>query len=87
MHEASLVRDLLRRIEAIARAEDGRRVVGVTVWLGALSHFSAAHFAEHFAEAAAGGIAAGAALDVTLSVDTAHPDAQQVLLREIVLED
>jgi hydrogenase nickel incorporation protein HypA/HybF len=87
MHEASLVRDLVHRIEAVAAAEQGRRVVGVAVWLGALSHFSASHFAEHFAEAAAGSIAEGAALDLTLSDDTAHPDAQRVMLREVTLED
>ena len=87
MHEAGLMRGLMRRIEAVAAAEGGGRVVGVRVWLGALSHFSPEHFAEHFTEAAAGTRAEGARLTCTLSDDTAHPAAQDVLLESIEVED
>jgi hydrogenase nickel incorporation protein HypA/HybF len=86
MHELSLIADLLRRIEAIARAEDARRVVAVSVWIGALAHISAEHFTEHFREAAAGTIAAGARLDATLSDETGHPNAQDILLDRIEVE-
>jgi len=80
MHEASLMRGLMRKIEAVATAEGAVAVVGVKVWLGALSHLSKAHFAEHFAQAAAGTLAEGAALDVAVSDDTLHPNAQDILL-------
>lgn len=86
MHEASLMSGLMRRIEEIARAENARRVVGVSVWLGALSHMSKAHFAEHFEAVAAGTLAEGARLDVTVSADTGHENAQDLVLEKIEVE-
>lgn len=86
MHEASLIASLMRRIEEVARAENGKRVVGVSVWLGALSHMSEAHFAEHFQRAAVGSIAEGARLDVTVSADTAHVNAQDIRLESVEME-
>jgi len=80
------MRGLLRRIEEVAQAERARRVVGVSVWLGALSHFSAEHFADHFAEVSAGTIADGASLSATLSDDLRHPNAQDVLLQSVEVE-
>jgi hydrogenase nickel incorporation protein HypA/HybF len=86
MHEASLMAGLMRRIDEIAAAEDARRIVGVSVWLGALSHMSAAHFTEHFEEAAAGTIAEGARLDIDVSDDTGDANAQDILLRSVEVE-
>ena len=86
MHEASLMADLMRRIEEIARGENARRVVGLSVWLGALSHMSKGHFTEHFEDAAAGGIADGARLDITLSDDVDHPNAQSVMIESVEVE-
>lgn len=87
MHESGLVRDLVRRVAAVAGREGAKRVTGVSVWVGALTQFSAEHFAEHFAEDAAGGIAEGALLEIEVSTDLAHPQAQAVLLREVRVED
>mgnify|MGYP006353591329 CR=1 FL=1 len=50
MHEQALMNDLLRKILAVAEAEGGAPVVRVTVWLGALSHFTPDHFREHFVD-------------------------------------
>jgi hydrogenase nickel incorporation protein HypA/HybF len=86
MHEASLMADLMHRIEELARAENGQRVVGVSVWLGALSHMSESHFVEHFERAAAGTLAEGAQLDVTVSTDTGHTNAQDLVLESIEVE-
>lgn len=86
MHEASLTTDLLRRIAEIATAEKAVRVAQVSVWLGALSHMSAAHFAEHFERAAAGTIAEGADLRVTVSDDIGHAQAQDIVLESVELE-
>jgi hydrogenase nickel incorporation protein HypA/HybF len=83
MHEASLMKDLLRRIDEIAMAERADQVVVVSVWLGALSHMSADHFTEHFEHAALGGRAEGARLDITVSDDIDHPNAQDLLLKSI----
>lgn len=86
MHEASLMENLMQRIGEIAEAEHARRVTGVSVWLGALSHFSEEHFAEHFERASNGTIAAGARLNVVVSDDTQDADAQEVLLESVEVE-
>jgi hydrogenase nickel incorporation protein HypA/HybF len=86
MHEASLMANLMRRIDDVAAADQAKRVVGVSVWLGALSHMSAAHFAEHFEQAAAGTIAEDAALDISVSEDMRDPNAQEILLKSVEIE-
>jgi hydrogenase nickel incorporation protein HypA/HybF len=80
------MRGLMRKIQEVAVSENAALVVGVEVWLGALSHMSAEHFAEHFAQASAGSPAEGARLDVTISEDTAHPDAQNILLVSVEVQ-
>ena len=69
MHEKALMDDLLTKIEAVSDAEGGARVTRVTVWLGALSHFTPEHFREHFEDASRGTAAAGVVLE---SVVVAH---------------
>jgi hydrogenase nickel incorporation protein HypA/HybF len=86
MHEASLMANLMRRIDEIAKAECARRIVGVSVRLGALSHISAEHFAEHFKRAAAGTVADGACLDVIVSDDLGHANAQDLVLESVAVE-
>ncbi|MDE2264528.1 MAG: hydrogenase maturation nickel metallochaperone HypA [Alphaproteobacteria bacterium] len=86
MHEASLMKNLMRRLDEIASTEQAKRITGVSVWLGALSHMSAAHFAEHFEESSAGTIAEGAKLDVTVSDDPKDPSAQEILVRSVTVD-
>jgi hydrogenase nickel incorporation protein HypA/HybF len=86
MHEASLMKNLMRRLDEIASAEKAKRITGVSVWLGALSHMSAAHFAEHFEESSVGTIAEGAKLDVTVSDDPKDPNAQEILVRSVTVD-
>ncbi len=86
MHEASLMANLMRRIESVAAAEGAARIVRVSVRLGALSHMSPEHFSEHFARASAGGIAAGAALDVVVGEDAKDSNAADVLLECVEVE-
>lgn len=87
MHEQSLMNDLMAKIEAIVKENDARRAVAVDVWLGALSHMSPDHFTEHYVESSAGTVAEGAKLNITLSDDINDPNAQQILLRDIEVED
>ena len=86
MHEKALMDDLMRKIEAEARAEGGRRVTRIRVRLGALSHFTEAHFREHFEHAARGTIAEGAAIDAESRTDPTEPNAQGVVLELLELE-
>ena len=75
--------DLMRKIEADASAEGARRVTRICVRLGALSHFTEAHFREHFEDASRGTIAEGAEVEAELRTDPTEPHAQGVILESI----
>jgi hydrogenase nickel incorporation protein HypA/HybF len=85
MHEKALMDDLMGKILAVAEAEGGARVTRVTVWLGALSHFTPEHFEEHFVDASAGTIAEGAQVVAVLDDDPADPRAQGVVLESVAV--
>jgi hydrogenase nickel incorporation protein HypA/HybF len=86
MHETALVRDVVHRIEDLARSTGATRVIAARVWLGALSHLSAEHFREHFAVEARDTLAAGAALQIDVSDDSQDPHAQHVRLESVDLD-
>ena len=86
MHEQSLIRALVRQLEEVAAAEGARRITGVRVWCGALSHFTPEHFREHFERAAAGTAAEGAAVEVELSDDVTDADAAGIRLESVEVE-
>lgn len=86
MHEASLIRGLLRQVLSQARDAGAVRVVGLTVRLGALAHLSPEHFGEHFREAALGTIAEGATLDAVIDMDMAAEGATDIRLEAIEIE-
>lgn len=87
MHEQSLMNDLMAKILTIAKENGGRRVVAVDVWLGALSHMSPSHFKEHYDESSKGTIAEGAKLNTEVSEDINDPNAQDILLKNIEVEE
>jgi hydrogenase nickel incorporation protein HypA/HybF len=86
MHEASLIRSLMRKIDELAQAEGAGKVTTVRVWLGALSHMSPDHFREHFEHESKHSLAEGAELDIETSSDVDNPNAQDLLLRSIEVE-
>ena len=83
MHERALMDDLIRKLEAEAQAAGATRVTCVRVRLGALSHFTEAHFREHFVDASRGTVAEGAAVQAELGADPTEPHAQGVVLESI----
>jgi hydrogenase nickel incorporation protein HypA/HybF len=86
VHEASLMRNLMGQVLALARERRAARVVGLTVRLGALSHLSPEHFRAHFEEAARGTIAEGALLETIVETDIRAACAADVLLEAIEIE-
>lgn len=86
MHEKALMDDLMRKILGAAQAEGGARVTRIRVRLGALSHFTEAHFREHFADASLGTVAEGAAVDAVLDGDVAASGARDVLVESVDVE-
>ena len=87
MHETSLMADLLRKIESVARLEGSKRVVGVKVGLGALSHISEGHFREHFDIGTVGTAAEGARLEVVVGTDPNDPGAQDIRILSVEIEE
>ncbi len=83
MHEQALIRDLIREVESVARAERATSVRSVRVRLGALSHFTPEHFREHFADASLGTLAEGAAVEAELRTDPYEPEAQGVVRESV----
>lgn len=87
MHESTLLADLIRQIETVAQAQRARRVVGLTLQLGPLAHISPAHLRHHFNVAAQGTVAEGARLDIEVLTEVTHPQAQDLILRAVELEE
>lgn len=87
MHEQSLMANLMKKILSIADKEGSKKVLGVKVKLGALSHISPDHFRGHFVEAACGTVAEGARIDVEVLTDINDPNAQEILLDSVEVEE
>ncbi len=86
MHEQTLIRDVMSRIDEIARAEGATRVTKIQVRLGALSHVTPAHFREHFEDAANGTLAEGATVDAEVVGDARSAGAHDVVLESVEIE-
>ena len=87
MHEAALMKDLMKRIEEIAAREGSKRVTGLKVKLGALSHMTPEHFREHFEQVSRGTVAQGARVEAIQLNDIRDPKATQIELEKLEVED
>jgi hydrogenase nickel incorporation protein HypA/HybF len=83
MHEEALLRDLLRKVDEVARDQGIPRVVRVRLWVGALSHFSEPQLRARWALAVPGTVAAEAELLVDVSLDPDDPRASRVILTSL----
>jgi hydrogenase nickel incorporation protein HypA/HybF len=86
MHEQALMRDVVAKVEGVARADGASRVTRIRVRFGALSHLTPEHFREHFDDAARGTIAEGAEVDAVLLGDLDDPNAGEVVLESVEVE-
>jgi hydrogenase nickel incorporation protein HypA/HybF len=82
MHEAALLKDLVREIESVAEREQARAVTCVRVRIGPMSHMTPDHFVEHFVDATRGTIAEGARCEVG-EIDPKDPLAQSIVLDSV----
>jgi hydrogenase nickel incorporation protein HypA/HybF len=97
MHETGIARSLVREVERVARrygenTPDSWAISSVRVRMGALCPFSEDHLREHFIQAAIGTTVERANLVVEhapepLDSSALDPDAQQVILLSINVED
>lgn len=82
MHEAGLVKNLVRKAEDVVIGDGGTRATSVEVRQGVFAHISPEHLRHHFDLAAMGTRLEGARLRVVQSGD----DADLVLL-SVTVED
>jgi hydrogenase nickel incorporation protein HypA/HybF len=75
--------DLVRKVLAVAEAEEATSVVRIRVRLGALSHFTPEHFVEHWGDATRGTLAEGSEVDATMDEDLSAEAAQGVVLESV----
>lgn len=87
MHEMTLLAGMMKQIGTIAKEQNAKRVTTVRVALGALSHITPDHFREHFEHAALNTVADGATLEVEQLTDMNDPNAQEIILKSIDVED
>lgn len=80
-----MVRDLVRKVEEVARTEGAPRVTKVRLWVGALSHLTANGLRARWPDATRRTAADGSALDLTVSVDPQDPRATEVVLESVDL--
>jgi hydrogenase nickel incorporation protein HypA/HybF len=78
--------DVVAKVEEVALMGGATRVTRVGVRLGALSHFTPAHFREHFADAALGTLAEGAEVDALPDDDLTAAGAGGVVLESVEVE-
>jgi hydrogenase nickel incorporation protein HypA/HybF len=83
MHEASLMSDLMSKLETVLQGQGEAEVLSVHITLGALAHISPVHFREHFSTAAYGTRLADTRLEVTLMHDINDPRAQDIILESV----
>jgi hydrogenase nickel incorporation protein HypA/HybF len=86
MHEMSVLRSLMHKLDEVVVANQGRRVRSLRVQLGALSHFTAEHFKEHFVIASRGTSAEGARVDAVEMSDESDPNAFGVVLESVEID-
>jgi hydrogenase nickel incorporation protein HypA/HybF len=83
MHEEALLRDLLRKVDEVARANGAVHVTRIQLWVGALSHFSEAALRERWSLATRETNLQGSRLEVEMSTDPHDPQADGVVLRSV----
>jgi hydrogenase nickel incorporation protein HypA/HybF len=87
MHESALMALLIRQVEGVAQLHGARKVVGVTLTLGALAPVTPGHLRDHFGLAARGTVAEDAVLTIEVGSDPGDPQAQRILLTSVEIED
>jgi hydrogenase nickel incorporation protein HypA/HybF len=87
MHELTLLTEIMHKIEQVAADEHASAVTLVSLELGALAHISPEHLREHFEIASRATVAEHARLEIAVASDIADPNAQEIILRSVEVEE
>ncbi|MFV8782648.1 hydrogenase/urease maturation nickel metallochaperone HypA [Microbulbifer sp. SA54] len=85
MHEQSLIKNLVEKIQRLAAQERGK-LVSAKLRLGALAHISAEHLREHFEHETSGTALEGIKLKIEELPDINHAQAQDIVLDSLEFE-
>ena len=86
MHEQSLMKDLLNKIEQSVMLEN-KPLLAVNLQLGELAHISSSHLKEHFEQAVKGTPLASVAINISELPGIDHPLAQDIVLESLEFSD
>ncbi|WP_193164248.1 hydrogenase/urease maturation nickel metallochaperone HypA [Microbulbifer hainanensis] len=86
MHEQSLIRNLVRKIQQLAEHQGGT-LVAARLRLGALAHISAEHLREHFEQETGGTPLEGLRLQIEEMQDIHDVEAQEIILDSLEFQD
>jgi hydrogenase nickel incorporation protein HypA/HybF len=86
MHEGTLIKELVRKVNEVAAAEGATHVHAVGVKVGDFSHVSADHLREHFVHEAAGTAAEGARVDVEPISGLDNPMSLEIVLDTVEID-
>jgi hydrogenase nickel incorporation protein HypA/HybF len=86
MHEARLMRDIVAKLEEIADEEHADHIDGVQIEIGAMSHVTPESLEGHFELLTHHSPAEHAHLEFTKSTNVAAPDAYDVRLVSVTVE-
>ena len=87
MHEEAILRDLVRKVEEVARTNGSVRVDRVRIWVGALAHLSEGQARNRWSTLTQGTVAEGSRLEIELSSDLADPQSTGVVLKSLDAEE
>ena len=87
MHEEAMVRDLVRKVEEVARGEGSSRVTRVRIRVGALSHLTAAGLRDRWRIVTLRTAAEGSRLDLAVSSDPHDPRSTEIVLESVDVAD
>ena len=87
MHEARVVRQIVERIDDVARSEHADHVDRVRIEIGALSHITPESLSGQFELLAVHSPAEGATLDISRSENEHDPNAHDIRLVSITVAD
>jgi Zn finger protein HypA/HybF involved in hydrogenase expression len=83
MHEAGLMRGLIKQLDELARVHGCDRIAAVKLSIRESGGYSAEHFKEHFCAVSGGSCAQDAALDIDVTTDELHIGAPQITIVSI----
>jgi len=85
MHEGTLIRELVGKVNEVATQEGATRVLRVNVKVGDLSHASPDHLRQHFDFETSGTISEGAILQVEPVSGADDPLSLEIMIDSIEL--